>query len=40
MCSFVEVFIDRFIEIASRDIDDHVALEMVQTMRTMQRYGR
>jgi hypothetical protein len=37
LAEFVAVFMDRFVDIASRDIDDNVALEMVETLRAMQR---
>lgn len=37
LLSFVEHFIDRFVEIACKDIDDHVALAMVEGLRAMQR---
>ena len=37
LLSFVEHFIDRFVEIACKDIDDNVALAMVEALRVMQR---
>ncbi len=36
---FVENFLGRFIEIACRDIDFDVSLEMISAMRIMQRYA-
>lgn len=37
LTEFVAVFMDRFVDIASRDIDDNVALEMIETLRAMQK---
>jgi len=37
LATFVQHFADRFIEIASKDIDDHVSLAMIEAMRAMQR---
>lgn len=39
LLSFVEHFIDRFIEMASADQDPLVALTMIETLRVMQRQG-
>lgn len=37
LATFVQHFSDRFIQIASSDIDDNVALAMIEAMRSMQR---
>lgn len=34
---FVEHFIDRFVQIAGGDVDDHVSLAMIEALRVMQR---
>lgn len=37
--SFVEHFIDRFVEIAAGDIDGEISLEMITALRAMQNQG-
>jgi hypothetical protein len=37
--SFVEHFIDRFVEIAAGDIDGEISFEMITALRAMQNQG-